>query len=375
VLMDRRVFLTATVAVLAEPACASAALPPYRIPITLTDTRVLVDCMIGANGPYSFVFDTGGTIGLIELKFAKQLRLKQLGSSILGLRQGRKAYLIFVVPDLTFGNEVRQPISTIAGVETVNFGEGAVGSIAAGALTAADCELDFDAKEWRIYRDGSPDRSGWTQFQKGIFHFGNKNGSAFIAAEATLNGHSFRFGLDTGMPSTMRIYRKTAEKAGLWDAPRWSPTAPGGKGRMTRGELNLAGEKLPGVIVTIIDNPEWDVFPNGVIGLPILRRFNLATVAKDELLFLRRNGIEASPERYNRAGMWIDRAGVDARIGVVGPGSPADKAGLKTGDLLLGVQFTKLIQEMFGPAGHEIALTVKQSGASRDIKLRLEDYL
>lgn len=373
--IDRRAFLNATVAVLAVPESASAALPPYRIPITLTDTRVLVDCMIGPNGPYSFVFDTGGTIGLIELTLAKQLRLKQLGSSILGLKQGRKAYPIYIVPDLTFGNQVKQPISTIAGVETVNFREGAVGSIAAGALTAADCELDFDAKEWRIYRDGSPDRSGWTQFQKGIFHFGNKNGSAFIAAEAALNGHSFRFGLDTGMPSTMRIYRKTAEKAGLWDAPRWSPTAPDGEGRMTRAELNLAGETLRGVIVTVIDNPEWGVFPNGVIGLPVLRQFNIATVAKDQLLLLRRNGTEAPPERYNRAGMWIDRAGADARIGVVGPGSPADRAGLNTGDLLIGVQFGKLIEEMFEPAGHEIALTVRRSGINRDIRLRLEDYL
>jgi hypothetical protein len=374
-LIDRRAFLNATVAVLAVPERASAALPPYSIPITLTETRVLVDCMIGANGPYSFVFDTGGTIGLIELKLAQQLKLKQLGSSILSLKQGRKTYPIYIVPDLTFGNQVRQPISTIAGVETVNFREGAVGSIAAGALTAADCELDFDAKEWRIYRDGSPNRSGWTQFQKGIFHFGNKNGSAFIAAEAALNGHSFRFGLDTGMPSTMRIYRKTAEKTGLWDAPRWSPTAPDGKGRMVRAELNLAGETFRAVIVTIIDNPEWGAFPNGIIGLPILSRFNIATVAKDELLLLKRNRIEASPERYNRAGMWINRVGADARIGVVGPGSPADKAGFKAGDLLIGVQFGKLIEEMFGPAGHEIALTVNQFGTNRDIKLSLEDYL
>jgi hypothetical protein len=222
-LIDRRSFLNATAAMLAVPGGAQAASAPYRIPINLTDTRVLVDCMIGSNGPYSFVFDTGGTIGLIELSLAQQLKLKQIGSSVLGLKQGKKSYPIYVVPDLTFGNQVRQPVSTIAGVETVNFREGAVGSIAAGALTSADCELDFDTKEWLIYRDGSPDRTGWTRFPGGIFHFGNKNGSAFIAADATLNGQSFRFGLDTGMPSTMRVYRKAAEKAGLWNAPAGRP--------------------------------------------------------------------------------------------------------------------------------------------------------
>jgi hypothetical protein len=374
-LIDRRDFLNATLAVLTVPGSASAASPPYRIPINLTDTRVLVDCMIGSRGPYSFVFDTGGTIGLIELELAKQLKLKQIGSSVLGLKQGKKSYPIYLVPDLTFGNQVRQPVSTIAGVETVNFREGAVGSIAAGALTAANCELDFDAKEWRIYRDVTPDRSGWTRFPGGIFHFGNRNGSAFIAAEATLNGQSFRFGLDTGMPSMMRIYRKTAEKTGLWNAPRWSPTAPKGKGRMTRSSLTLAGVTLEGVIVTIIDDAEWAAFPNGIIGLPILRQFNMATVAKEELLLLKRNGIGASPERYNRAGMWVDRVGTDARIGVVGLGSPAEKAGLKAGDRLIDVQFDKLIDEMFEPAGYEIALTVDQAGVHRQIKLLLEDYL
>lgn len=374
-LIDRRVFVGATIATLTLHRGAAAAMPPYRIPIKLTGTRVLVDCMIGPNGPYSFVFDTGGTIGLIELQLAKQLKLKQLGSTTLGLKQGRKPYPIFVVPDLSFGNQVRQPISTIAGVETVNFREGAVGSIAAGALTAADCELDFDAGEWRIYRDGSPDRSGWTQFPKGIFRYGNKNGSAFIAAEADLNGQRFRFGLDTGMPSTMRVYRKTAEKAGLWDAPRWSPTAPDGKGRMTRASVKLASETLDGVIITIIDSPEWGAFPNGVIGLPILRLFSLATVAKDEMLLLKRNGIHASPERYNRAGLWIDRKGADAKIGAVGPGSPADSAGLKVGDHLLDVQFDKLIRDMFQPAGYEILLMVDRNGERQPVLLKLRDYL
>ncbi len=373
--INRRTFLAATGTMAAMPASMRAQTPPYRIPITLTNARVLVDCTVGEHGPYRFVFDTGGTIGLIEQSLAQELKLRKLGSSILGLKQGRKAYPIYVVQDLAFGGQVRQPVSAIAGVDNVSFLEGAVGSIAAGALTAGDCELDFDDKEWRIYRDGSPDRTGWSRYPHGIFHFGNKNGSPFIAADAALNGQSFRFGLDTGMPSTMRIYRKTAEQAGLWNAPRWSPTAPEGKGRMTRTPLSLAGETLPGVIITIIDNPEWGAFPNGVIGLPILRQFNIATVAKSEELLLKRNGVAPSPERYNRAGLWIDRDGGDAVIRVVGPGSPAEKAGLKTGDRLIGVRFGRLIEEMFGPAGHDIALTIEQASGRRNLTLQLEDFL
>jgi hypothetical protein len=373
-LIDRRHLLAGAGAAALLPRLAHAAGPPLSIPITLTDSRVLVDCTIGEHGPYRFVFDTGGTIGLIELALAKQLKLKQLGTSMLGLKQGRKAYPIFAVPDLAFGGRARQPMSVIAGVDVVNFRDGAVGSIAAGALTAGDGELDFEAREWRIYRDGSPDRSGWTRFDKAVFHQGNVNGSAFIAADAALGGRSFRFGLDTGMPSTMRIYRKTAEAAGLWHAPRWAPAAPDGKGRMVRASLTLAGETIPDVIVTMLEEPEWAVFPAGVIGLPVLRRFNMAT-AGGETLFLKRNALTATPERYNRAGLWIDRDGAAAKIGVVGPGSPAEAAGLKPGDRLTGVPFSQLIDRLFAPAGTAIPLSVERAGARRDLTLTLADYL
>lgn len=373
--VDRRTFFVGAGATALFARTARAALPPYRIPITLTDTRVLVDCTIAGNGPYRFVMDTGGTIGLIELKLARQLKLKMLGSSRLALRQGNQAYPIFAVPDLAFGGQVRQPLSAIAGVDVVNFREGAVGSIAAGALTGGDAELDFAAKEWRIYRDGPPDRTGWTRYDKGIFRNGNVNGSAFIAADATLGGRSFRFGLDTGMVSTMYIYRKTAEAAGLWDAPRWSPGGPGGKGRMVRASLGLAGETIPDVVITMLDSPEWGAFPFGVIGLPLLRRFDIAASAGTQAVYLRRNALDAPPERYNRVGMWIDRDGPNARIAAVGAGSPAEKAGLKAGDRLIGVDFGKLIDRMFEPAGHEIALVVDRSGARRDVTLRLEDFL
>lgn len=373
-LADRRVFLAGAGATAVISGIARAATPPYRIPITLTDSRVLVDCTIGDQGPFRFVFDTGGTVGLIKLELAKQLKLKQSGSTFLGLKQGRTTYPLFVVPDLAFAGQVRQPVSVIAGIEAFNFLDGAVGSIAAGALTAGDCELDFEAKEWRIYRDGLPDRSGWTRYPSGIFHAGNLQASAFIAADATLNGRTFHFGLDTGSPTTTHIYRKTAQESGLWDAPRWAPAAPGGKGRMVRAPLQLAGTTLD-VIVTITENPDWDIFPHGIIGLPVLRQFNMATAAKEQTLYLKRNAVAGVPEHYNRAGLWIEPAGPNVKIAVVGAGSPAAKADLAAGDVLLGVDFGWLRKRMFEPAGTLIPLKVARGGAHRDISLTLEDYL
>jgi S1-C subfamily serine protease len=144
---------------------------------------------------------------------------------------------------------------------------------------------------------------------------------------------------------------------------------------MIRAPLTLAGEAMADVIITMIESPEWSVFPSGVIGLPILRRFDIATAAKEKALFLKRNALKGLPERYNRAGMWIDSDGSNAKIGVVGPGSPADIAGLKAGDRLIGVDVKELINRMFQPAGNNIALTVERAGAHRELNLRLEDFL
>jgi hypothetical protein len=335
---------------------------------------VLIDSTIGGQGPFRLVFDTGGTIGLIDLDLAKKLRLKQLGSSFLGLKQGRRTYPIFVVPDLVLGNQVRQPVSTIAGIADFNFLDGAVGSLAAGALTSGNCELDFDTKEWRIYPDASAFRDNWTRYPDGIFKFGNENGSAFMAAEATLNGRSFRFGLDTGQPASMRVYRRTAEAAGLWNVPRWSPAAPDGKGRVVRAGLWLAGQSVD-AIVTITENPDWGAFPNGIIGLPILRMFNMGTIAQEMTVLLKRNSVAPASQRYNRAGMWIDRAGRDVRVGAVGPGSPAAAAGIAAGDRVIGADFAALVQRFMEPAGTVIPLTVERGSARRNIDLRLEDFL
>ncbi len=375
--VDRRGFIVGAGAAAVIPWNAvRAADTTLRIPLTLTDNRVLVDCSIDGHGPYHFVLDTGGTIGLIDMKLASSLRLRSLGSSMLGLAIGRRPYPIFEARNVDFAGQVRQPSAAFAGVENFAFHDEAVGSLAAGVITAVDGELDFAASEWRTYRGETPDRTGWTRYDKAIVHSGNRNGSAFIFADVELGGKTFRFGLDTGMPNSTRVYRKTAEAAGIWDPPRWSPTAPDGKGRIARiPAMGLAGTTVEGVLVTMLDKPEWGVFDAGIVGLPVLRRFNIATGIADSAVYLKRNGLGPQAERYNRAGMWIERDGKNVRVAVVGAGSPAERAGLQPGDRLSGMTFGALIDQMFGPAGNRLTLTAERAGARRDVVVELADFL
>lgn len=377
-MFDRRGVLLGmgTAAVLPAASFGADRADVIRIPITLGPSRIFVDCALQGSAPYRFVLDTGGTIGLITLALAKQLKLSPLGQSRLGIRNAQGLYPIYEARDVVFGGVVRQPSAVFAGIEKFGFGGDAVGSLAAGVLTAVDGELDLGALEWRIYRNGMPDRSDWTAYKNAIVSMGNLNGSAFLFADAAVNGAAFRFGLDTGMPAAIRLYRKSAERAGLWGKPRWAPAAPDGKMRLVRGDtLQLAGAVIERPLVSMIEDPEWKGFDDGLIGLPMLRLFDMATQASTRMLWLKRNGAPAEPPAYNMAGLWVDRKGSSIVVGSVGGGSPAEQAGIVVGDRILGRDFSALIRTFQGKPGDTLPLTIEGKAGRRDVTLTLTDYL
>ncbi|MGV3456962.1 hypothetical protein [Sphingomonas sp.] len=371
----RRPLMFGAAAAMLGGAARAQTATPVTVPIRLTDDRVLVEAMFGGGRAFLLALDTGGQMGLINNGIAETLNLNRIGSRRLNLAWGRTDYPIFQAKNVMLGGRLRLETLELGGVDR-DLGDGAIGSLPAWVLTLADGELDFDAGVWRAHGAGLPALPGATRFEKGIAQKGATADRKFLFADAALNGRSFRFGLDTGMPSVMRIYRKTAEAAGLWNAPRWSPAAPQGKTRMVRVDrLELAGATVEGAVIQMRDDPDWDIFDAGIIGLPILRLFNIATSNRDGALFLKRNRQVRQPARYNRAGLWVDRAGSGMVAGVVGAGSPAEKAGIKAGDRLSGMRFEELIGQTSGPVGTVLPLTVGQGAAARQVSLVLEDYL
>ncbi|MCJ2184763.1 aspartyl protease family protein, partial [Novosphingobium sp. 1949] len=360
---------------------APARADPLRVPVRVEGSRVLVDCTLDGKGPWPFVLDTGGTIGLLSMKMAKGLGLDYLGDTRLSLAVGKLAYPVYKVTDLSFGGAVRQGEAAFAGVRDFNFGQGAVGSLAAGVLSTLPSELDLAAGEWRVYRDTAPDRTGWVRYDKAILASRNRYGSSFLQADIDLGGEPCRCLLDTGMPGALRLYRKAAQKAGLsWDAPRWTPAPPYGTARMMRApELALAGVDLKGLIVELREEADFPVAENGIVGLPILRFFALATDPAEKAVFLRFNPAGAAPRQrdYNRAGFWVEREGKgkDVKVAVVGAASPAEAAGIAPGDRLVGADFDRLVKAVYEPAGTRLALVVERAGARRAVDLVLENFL
>src|SRR4051794_30018792 len=87
---------------------------------------------------------------------------------------------------------------------------------------------------------------------------------------------------------------------------------------------------------------------------------------------------EATEGQFEGVGMSVDQAPKGLRVLTVYDGSPADKGGIKTGDLITAVNGRSLAgasseastAKIKGPAGTPVTLTVNTGKRSRDIKLK-----
>ena len=335
-----------------------------------------MSCSIEGKGPFSLGIDTGGISSLIQADLARQLNLKQRGVTPMGIAGHYDRYPMFEAREVIFGGAFRQESVLFAGIEDAGFGRDVQGMLAAGCLTTMDAELDFSAMQWRLMPDGGPQRLGWVAHEEAIRS--QKVGSPHLFGDARLGGEKLRVLLDTGAPGSPLLFSKIARKAGIdLDRLNWSPASTNGKeARNYRSPvpLEIGGLRIERPLVRVTDKlPNF--IEDGIIGLPTIKRLNIATEVKAGRLWTRPSGLPAETEDYNMSGLWIDRKGDEIVVGQVGRGSPAERGGIARGDRLEGHPFGQLIRRLNGAAGQQLTLSVSRGGQKRAVNLILEDYL
>ena len=115
---------------------------------------------------------------------------------------------------------------------------------------------------------------------------------------------------------------------------------------------------------------------DGLIGLPLISLFDIATEAGPGKIWLARNTLKPAADPYPRSGLWFDRKGADTFVAVVGQGSPAEAAGIRVGDVVtMPATMPAAIKLVEGDAGQVVSLSIRRNGAVIERRLTLADYL
>lgn len=383
-MLTRRTMIGSTLAGgLLLPRMAMAADKFIVCPISVEDHKIWVAVSIEKQKPELFFIDTGASHNVLSDKWATALKLRTSGftrsKGIGGIETGD----VLKVRNVSIGGALDIGELDFAASKTLDKGE-AKGLLAAAFLAEFDSDLDFAKSQWRIYPDGRTDRTGLYQIPDSYEPIGETFRLAINGTVGPLQG---RFQVDTGAPGTLLLDGRASKKMDLWDSGQpYVPNTSRGFGpgsvpsRMYRVDrIKLHKFALEKQFVTLMRPGEtlgqFQKF-DGLIGMRSLRHFDISTDRKNKCLWMKPNGMNFDDEnRYPMSGIWAQEEKGKLEIVDVGIGSPAEKAGLKAGDIVIGKQHEAFRTELYGAAGNTIAFEYERGGKRSKAEFVLQPYL
>ena len=357
-------------------------LPPGRrsvtLPFELENNHVYVDAKIDG-APVRLMFDTGST-GFLDTGAVSRLGLTAAGAlpaQGAGAKIERGGLVTVAHLDLggiTFRDQVLGTLdeSGFAAVEGRPV-DGVLGYEIAKRLVV---DLDYGARRLTLSEPAS---------------FRPATGAVAVPVKfflqlpeirAKVDGIEGEFVVDTGSRASLLLLKPFVERNGLqrrYGAHRegllgWSIGGPV-RGLLARaGTLEIGGVTVNRPVALI---PERGPPVDGNIGGGILRHFDVAFDYAHDRIWFRR--LDAAPDVYDRSGLWVNRGAGGIAIVDVLPESPAARAELAVGDVILTVDgadvssLADLRDRLKQAPGTMVRLTIARDGAVRPIALTLEE--
>jgi Aspartyl protease/PDZ domain len=368
------------------------------VPFKLVDGRIFVSVSVNGEGPFAFIFDTGGN-AVISTKLAARLHLST-GNTETGTGMGEKP--VTAVDTMVRELQIGDLRLTNVAFHAISFDDAPAafgkqpldGIIGFPILERLIVEVGYDANRLRLTLPSAytPRNSGTT------LHFERPRWVPLV--DATLDGIRGEFGVDTGARLSLLLYGPFVDQNNL--RAKYHPEVSGITGwglggpirsQIARGKTFALGNlEVHDPLVRLPLQTSGGLTASdtaGLIGPDILRQFNITFDYGRQSIAFQRNHRHGKRSTFDRVGMWLGQTDASAGAGFsvidVVSGSPADGAGIRVGDKILAIDDKSAksldlleVRERFrsDPVGTKLRLRVQSgSAAARDVVLSLRELV
>jgi hypothetical protein len=360
-----------------------------RVPFQFLANAVFVQAKVNGKGPYLFYVDTGASDAIIASEEAATFGLHakstdtSMGAGSDSYEVGRVAGAVeFTLPGGLVVSTDRAVTISMAGTWPL-IGQRVYGNIGREILRHFVVEFDYEKKTI-------------TFFDPAKFHYAGKapRFPSPVRGQIVVKGGgpvSSDFSIDTGAGGTIVTAPLVADDHLIDKVTQKVPSPSHGIGNGVSddvvgriGELRLGRYSIHQPLVALSQDTEGslahDAFVN--LGGNILSRFTITIDYFHHEVFLEPNSHFPEPFESDASGLVLEAKGSDFRIftvqGIV-QGSPADKAGIQTGDIVAGVDGVAAtryalweLQNLLKSSGAERSLAIKRNGKMLTIRIKLQ---
>lgn len=390
----------------AQPASAYAApkivLNDYAIagnakettfPFKLINNHIFADVKVNGKGPYQFIFDTGG-VNLLTPPLTQSLGLTAEGHMQgNGGGDGHMDVQLVKVASLQLGGATVKdqvfaqiPLNSMGAIEGVDM----PGMVGFETFRRFVTRIDYGAHTMTLIRPEAFDpKTAGTPVP--IKFDGNT-----IEAPATYDGVPGNFIVDTGNRASLILNSPFVAAHGQFAKYSSAPEAVTGwgiggptKSHVIRGHDLVIGDQhvdAPVVLLsTATKGSDADASQSGNIGGGVLKRFVVTLDYEHNTMYLKPVTQAVSDlDSFDRSGVWINQNATGYSVVDVTRGTPADQAGLKTGDDIVAVDgkpaasipLPDMRERLRNETpGTVVKFTVKRGGETKDVSVTLRDLL
>ncbi len=349
--------------------------------------------LLGGAKSLNFILDSGAPIPILDTQAAKDLGLKTLGKfEGRGVGEATQEVNLVTLSSIRFGDLIIDSVSAATiGLKPLSKYEGmpVEGILGYDIFSRFVVKVDYENQKLTLYEPSSFEYEGKGE----IFPVTLENNLPRIKAK--IDGqYQGNFLIDTGARSSLSLHTPFVQKHDLLTKTGkkidvFSGIGIGGKamGKVTRVKsIQIGSFKIPAPVTSLSASEKGALASertDGLIGGGILKRFTVIFDYPNKRMILEPNRDFAYEDNLDMAGLWLTKENDTTRVDFVIKDSPAAKAGIKEGDLVIKIngQSTKdlLLRDirkmLKAGEGKTVSLVINSEGKEKSVKLKLEKLI